>query len=170
MPGVLFVCTGNLYRSPLAAALFSRELLLARPPGEWRVESAGTWAQTGEPVPSELIKAAAEIGIDLKAHRSRRVSNELLEGFDLILVMEQSHREALQIEFPHLQEKIHLLSEVADQGSMDVPDPGRHHMQIEWMVKTMSKMILDAFSTICTLALVNEPIVFSNRPDVNYTL
>ena len=87
MPSVLFVCTGNLFRSPLAAALFSRELRFAKPPGEWRVESAGILAQTGKPVPTELVKAAAAVGIDLKDHRSRRVDESLLERFDSIVVM-----------------------------------------------------------------------------------
>lgn len=170
MPSVLFVCTGNLFRSPLAAALFSRELLIAKPPGEWRAESAGILAQNGKPVPSELVKAAAAVGIDIQNHRSRRVSESLLARFDLILVMERGHQEALQAQYPFLEEKIQLLTEVANKGHAGVLDPVRHSMRIEWMVETMSKMILAAFPTICTLALLNEPILFSDRSDVNYTL
>ena len=50
MPKVLFVCTANRFRSPLAAAIFKRFLLESQETGRWRVSSAGTWTRSGLPV------------------------------------------------------------------------------------------------------------------------
>ncbi len=63
-----------------------------------------------------------ERNIDLRAHRSRCVSRDLLHSFGLILVMERGHKEALRIEFPGVSERVYLLSEMV--GSIfDIPDP-----------------------------------------------
>jgi protein-tyrosine-phosphatase len=114
MPAVLFVCTGNLYRSPISAALFRAILVEEWPDASaWRVESAGTWAQANQPAPPEVLQVMAKRGLDLKSHRSRTVSAEILAEFDLILTMESGQKEALWIEFPQFAKRIFMLSEMA---------------------------------------------------------
>ena len=111
---VLFVCRTNLCRSPMAACLL-RDLLSRRDlpsrsdrvaatgrPEEWRIESAGAWAQEGQPAAPLARRALGEWGLDLPDHRSRSVSRELLQGFHLILAMERGQVEALRAEFPDL--------------------------------------------------------------------
>lgn len=90
---VLFVCTGNTCRSPMAAALFKR-LLRERGRGDIRVESAGL-AANGSPATAEAAAVMAEWGEDLSGHRSRQVTAELLEQADVIGVMTPSHRQFL---------------------------------------------------------------------------
>src|SRR5574339_783118 len=99
MPHLLFVCTANLCRSPMAAGLFARKLQAEGAVDGWVVESAGTWALVDRRVPPDVRIAARMLGIDLRNHRTRPVDAPLLERFDLILVMERGHREALLIEF-----------------------------------------------------------------------
>ena len=114
MPAVLFVCTGNLYRSPISAAIFNAMLKQERAGASaWRVESAGTWAQANQPAPPEVLQVMAKRGLDLKSHRSRMVSAEILAGFDLILTMESGQKEALWIEFPQFAGRVFMLSEMA---------------------------------------------------------
>jgi protein-tyrosine-phosphatase len=100
-------------------------LFLARYGGEkngWRVESAGTWAVEGMPAAENTIKVVAQRGIDLSQHRSRSVTGEILDQFELILTMEQNQKEALFVEFPHNREKVYLLSEMINE-SYNICDP-----------------------------------------------
>jgi protein-tyrosine phosphatase len=63
-----------------------------------------------------------EWALDISAHRSRSITDDIARTFDLILVMEEGHREALCIEFPDLADRIYRLSDMAGQ-SYDIPDP-----------------------------------------------
>ena len=119
MPSVLFVCTANVCRSPMAEALWRSRL--AEEAG-WRVESAGTWALDGQLAARYAQQVLKGRGSDLSQHRSRVVDKELLESFNLILVMEQGHKEALRFEFPGVASRVYLLSEMVDE-SRDIHDP-----------------------------------------------
>jgi len=88
----------------------------------WKVESAGTWAMDGQPAARYAQQVLKERGSDLSQHRSRVVDRELLESFNLILVMEQGHKEALRFEFPGVASHVYLLSEMVDV-SRDIQDP-----------------------------------------------
>lgn len=85
---VLVVCTGNSCRSPMAAGILSRMLDNT----SVLVCSAGTDAPDGAPAAEFAVKAAAEFGVDLTLHRSRRLNPVLVGNADLILVMEEYHR------------------------------------------------------------------------------
>jgi protein-tyrosine phosphatase len=95
MPSVLFVCTANLYRSPLAAA-FLREQLKDAPGGKkWVIGSAGIWTVPGLPPVPAAIDAAEAPGLDIKNNISTLVNKENLVKYDLVLVMEAGHQEAI---------------------------------------------------------------------------
>ena len=122
MPSILFVCTGNICRSPMAMGLL-RQRLAQRGAGDpWRVESAGTWAPEGSPASEHGVTVMAQRGIDISQHRARRVSRELLAQFDLILTMERGQAEALVVEFPEFAERIYMLSEMVGED-WDLFDP-----------------------------------------------
>lgn len=89
---------------------------------EWRVESAGTWAQPGQPAALNAQNALAVWGIDLSRHRSQLVSRIDLEMFNLILTMEEGHQEALRVEFPTVAKRVFMLSEMTG-SRLAVPDP-----------------------------------------------
>jgi protein-tyrosine phosphatase len=126
MPSVLFVCTANQFRSPIAAACFLQQIGRENLANEWRVESAGTWGVSGLGAPAMALEAAAALGLGglLDGHRSRQIDRELLEGFDLVLVMEGGHKEAICAEFPSVCRRVSLLSELVDGIPYDIPDPG----------------------------------------------
>ena len=151
MPNILFVCTGNLYRSQFAAAFFQSHL----PVGdllEWRVESAGTWTRPGRPIPPDAIQAAAKFKVDLTGRRSKLVDRTLLSEFDLILVMEKGHAEALCHEFPELCGRIHLFSEVVEKVGYDIPDPGFPGQDVESSALNLYNLVQQGFQDICRLA------------------
>jgi protein-tyrosine-phosphatase len=120
MRSVLIVCTANQCRSPMAMAILRSKT--GQLPGEWKIESAGTWAVEGAPANQKTQQVLAELGLDLSAHRSRMVTREMLAAFNLILVMEPGHKEALQIEFPEAANRTFLLSEMIGL-SFTIMDP-----------------------------------------------
>ena len=153
MPTILFVCTANRYRSPIAEACFNWQLEKHSNHGEWDVLSAGTWTTDGLPPMPEAIEAAKRSALDIRAHRSREVSKALIHQSDLTLVMEHSQKEALQQEFPRHREKIFLLSEVARGIPYDIPDPIANP-SVGDVAGEICKLIEEGFEKI--LALVNE--------------
>jgi len=152
MTGVLFVCTGNLYRSPLTAAFFRAKLFADGDNKDWMVDSAGTWTQPGQPVSPETIRAAAKFGVNLEGHLSQLISADLLSRFNLVLVMEKGHKEALDQEFPFAIHKTHQISQVVDHLTYDVPDPLNSGQEIAILASDLYKLIERGYKIICELA------------------
>ena len=96
---VLFVCTGNICRSPVAAAALVARLPAHGTAAAWSVESAGTRATLGRP-PHEVIKAAARIDLDVGTHRSQQVTAELVELSDLVVGMSREHVQETSLMVP----------------------------------------------------------------------
>lgn len=122
MPRILCVCTGNLCRSPMAAALLRARLNRDETRQDWQVESAGTWATEGRPASAYAVEEMARRGLDLSAHRARPVTPELVAGADLVLVMEKGHAAALRAAFPDHASKVYLISEMVGRH-YDIRDP-----------------------------------------------
>jgi protein-tyrosine-phosphatase len=122
MPSILFVCSANQCRSPMAQVLFEAFLVEKREREAWRVESAGVWAYDGSPATVNAQKAMAERGLDLSRHLSQPSSSTLLKQFDLTVVMEQEHKTVLQDQNPQLADRIYLMREIAGQEG-DFADP-----------------------------------------------
>ena len=123
MPSVLLVCTANVCRSPMAEVLFIGNLeRLGLDQAQWRVKSAGTWAQNGNPASRNSAEVMKERGLDLSQHSSQITTVDLMAQFNLILVMEANHKEALQFEFPDLADRVFMLSEMAGE-KVPVEDP-----------------------------------------------
>lgn len=122
MKSVLFVCTANMCRSPVAEGLMKQLVDQRGEADQWRVDSAGASALEGQLVTPESVQVAAELGADIRGHRSRPVTGDLLEQYSLVLVMERRHQEALRAAFPERADRIYLLSEMVGESS-DVWDP-----------------------------------------------
>lgn len=107
---VLFVCTGNICRSPAAERLF-RARSIAEVPLE--VTSAGTSGLTGYPIDPPTARALQELGIDPDGHQARRMDLEMLQASDLVLTAAIEHRAAVLLTEPSLLAKTFTLREFA---------------------------------------------------------
>ena len=121
MSGVLFVCTGNMCRSPLAAAKF-RTLMVEYGLTGWEISSAGTWIENGLKSDKRTRSWAKKRGLDLKEHTTQRVTGRMLSEYDLIVVMDTGHKEALHTNYPGLNGNVIGLSELSGPF-YDIPDP-----------------------------------------------
>ena len=118
---VLLVCTGNICRSPIAHGLLADRVRGL----EVEVRSAGTWAGGGSPATDEAVAAAAEIGIDIAAHRSSRFTTYLADWADLILTMTAEQKDEVIAEAPAAQAKTFTIkSFAARQAERDDPVDG----------------------------------------------
>jgi protein-tyrosine phosphatase len=152
MPSVLFVCTGNQYRSPIAAAAFLRRLEQEGAAGEWDVTSAGTWTAAGLPPFPDAIRVARSLGLDLTRHATCPIDALDLSRVDLIVVMEQGHKEAILSEFPPARGKVHLISDMADQLTYDITDPAGPDADLAQVARQLLDLVQRGYPRMSQLA------------------
>lgn len=115
---ILFVCTGNTCRSPMAEAIMRDRYPQAE------VRSAGVFAAHGLPANVNTYKALEENNITLD-HRSQPATEELLQWAELVLTMTSQHKHLLMMEYPEYEAKFYTLKEYTDEEShdLDISDP-----------------------------------------------
>jgi len=128
MKKILFVCTANVCRSPMAEAIFNALAEDRNLP--FRAESAGTAAFEGRPMVPNAIAALEEAGIYPETHHARQVSQAMIEESELVLVMSARHAAGLHRLYGNLSRKIYVLPEYARGLRIEegVPDPYGHTM------------------------------------------
>jgi len=121
---VLFVCLGNICRSPAAEGFFRREAKRRRLEDRVAIDSAaiGAW-HVGEPPDRRAQSACLRRGVDIASQRARRIAPSDADAFDYIVAMDSAILEALASELPAGRAETKLLLDYATPPGRDVPDP-----------------------------------------------
>ena len=118
---ILFVCTGNTCRSPMAEAVFNH--LCSEKKSEHKSFSRGLNVIIPQPISSKSIEALKNKNIEIKKTISQQLTNEDVKNADLILTMTSGHKMTLKSVFPEYKEKIYTLNEKAYSKESDIADP-----------------------------------------------
>lgn len=126
---VLFVCTGNTCRSPMAEEVADDAVDRSRLK-DFDFQSAGTFACEGAPASEEAIEVMHEVGLDIDKHKSRQFDKELARWADVIFSMEAKHIEEMEAMAPKQEHKMHTLLAYAagidgypGESGYDIIDP-----------------------------------------------
>ena len=110
---IVFVCTGNICRSPMGEALLRHELA-QRGCDDVEVSSCGTWASAPQPATAHAVTVLEGRGIDLRAHRSRALEAAEIEAADLVLAMTSVHVREIEEVAPAALPKVRLMKELVE--------------------------------------------------------
>jgi|TARA_B100000085_G_C18391255_1_gene450551 protein-tyrosine-phosphatase len=128
---VVFLCTANVCRSPMAEKLFEDALSKSDSQKNIKVFSAGISAMDGDTASDNSIVACEEIGLDLSEHRSTAITRATVENASAIFCMTESHRALLHMYFELPEDApIFLMREFVEEGSKELPDPYGQNLEV----------------------------------------
>jgi len=123
---ILFVCSGNSCRTPMAEGLMKSKISV-RFKSAVQVQSAGTLGINGNPATDFAIITASKLGANIPQHRSQGVTDKLVKEPDLIVAMASEHKDFLHKHYPEIRENVFLLRSFArdpeEKVNQDIADP-----------------------------------------------
>jgi len=125
MKNILFVCTGNTCRSPMAEALFRSILEAEGYDNEYECSSAGVYAFEGDSSTVEAIETMKKYGLDISEHYARILDYEMIQNAYIILTMTKDHKRMILDVYPEAADKVFTLKEFAGytEDDWDISDP-----------------------------------------------
>lgn len=125
MKSIMFVCTGNICRSPMAHMYMQKKIYEINRENEYIISSCGTNAGRGECATINAIKAMEEYGVDLKCHRSTPIEESNITDYDLVIALTDYHKRKIIEKYPLIEKKVFTLKEYVknEDKYIDIDDP-----------------------------------------------
>lgn len=125
MKRIMFVCTGNICRSPMAHYYMQKKLYDFKKENDYMVSSCGTHAITGENATDNAIRAMTKYNVDLTKHKATNIHDTDIENYDYIFTLTSHHKDIILQFYPALNYKVHTIKEFVyhDVKYKDIDDP-----------------------------------------------
>ena len=150
-PTVLVICTGNICRSPMAEGLLRTRLVQEGLADRIQVRSSGTHGIDGSPASAYAIVTLHRMGIDIRGHRARTVTQQAIDEADLLLVMTHGHISFIEKYFRRTEGKLFRLSEMIGQN-FNVDDPyGGPEIEYVQCARQLANIVQHGFQHILDL-------------------
>jgi protein-tyrosine-phosphatase len=143
---ILFLCYGNICRSPLAAAIAKRRF------PQVSFQSAGFHPSTGRQSPDFVLATARKLGLDLVEHRSKQVNAKRIDEADLIAIMDVRNRNSLKKEFPYALKKTLFLGMMLPRPQLEISDSIDHPESMEENAARIDTAV-ERMSNLCSLKI-----------------
>lgn len=125
MKKIMFVCTGNICRSPMGHYYLQKLVNDAGCENDFLISSCGTYANTGESSTINAIESMKVYNVDLNRHRATNINDTDIENYDLILCLTISHKATVLALYPKLKDKVFTLKEYSypEETYKNIDDP-----------------------------------------------
>lgn len=125
MKSVMFICTGNICRSPMAHAYMQKKVYDLNKESEYIISSCGTQAVQGQSATDNAINSMKRYGIDLTNHRATHIENSDIMNCDLIFALTENHKKQILEVYPSLNSKVFVLKAYINEKEkyIDIDDP-----------------------------------------------
>ena len=122
---IMFVCTGNICRSPMAHHYMQKRVKDLNIEDNFLISSCGVYACTGEKATQNAIFVMKEYDVDMENHRATNIADTNIEDYDYIITLTTRHKEQIRYFYPKLGNNIYTLREFVDNNEMykDIDDP-----------------------------------------------
>lgn len=132
MKKIVFICTGNICRSPMAEHYMQGKIEILKKENDYLIDSCGIYANSGEKATNNAIEAIKKYGINMQNHRSKNISEIDINDFDLVISLTKQHKETIIRLYPSTKGKIYTLKEYVDPNLdyKDIDDPWGYNLNI----------------------------------------
>lgn len=139
---IMFVCTGNICRSPMAHYYMQKRVKDLKIENDFLISSCGVYAYNGEKATQNAILVMKEYNVDMENHRATNIADTNIEDYDYIITLTTRHKEQIKYHYPKLDNNIYTLREFVDENNVyqSIDDPWGLSYNV---YKTCAKEIVD---------------------------